>query len=83
MWDKMFMARKKSKHPFEGAHSIGPKMVQYLSMIGVTDFDDLIDVEAEDLAMRIDVEFGRKTMNALGRRALENLVNFAKEQRNG
>lgn len=58
-------------------------MVQYLSMIGVTDFEDLIDVEAEELAMRIDVEFGRKTMNALGVQALENLVGFAKVQRNG
>ena len=69
-----------NKHPFEEAHSIGPKMVKYLKAIGVTDFDDLVETDANELALRINVELGGNHMNALGVRALENLVTLAKEK---
>ena len=69
-----------AKHPFEEAHSIGPKMVKYLAMIGVNEFDDLNGLDAAQLAMRIDVELGGKYMNRLGVQALENLVSLAKDK---
>lgn len=67
-----------AKHPFEAAHSIGPKMVGYLAMIGVKQWSDLEGVDGAELAMRINIETGKKTMNRLGEEALENLVAYAK-----
>ena len=69
-----------NKHPFEEAHSIGPKMVKYLKAIGVRDFDDLLQTDANELALRINVELCGNHMNALGVRALESLVALAKEK---
>jgi len=70
----------KHKHPFEQAHSIGPKMVDYLYRINVRTFDDLVNCDAHDLALRIDVEVGGKRLNVMGVRALENLIRLAKDE---
>lgn len=68
----------KNTHPFEQAHSIGPKMVRLLASIGITDFEQLVDADAYELALRINVEMGNKHLNAMGVRALENLIELAK-----
>ncbi len=60
------------------AHSIGPKMVDYLQMIGIRELADLRDADPVELAFRIDMELGVKRMNAAGVAALANLVALAK-----
>lgn len=55
-------------------------MVKYLKSARVHDFDDLRDTDANELALRINVELGGNRMNALGVRALENLVELAKQK---
>jgi len=56
-------------------------MVRLLALIDVTEFDQLYDADAQELALRINVELGGKHLNAMGVRALENLIELAKAQR--
>jgi nucleotidyltransferase/DNA polymerase involved in DNA repair len=59
------------------AHSIGPRMIAYLEEIGVRRLDDLVDADADDLAMRIDIVLGARRLNRLGIEALQNLIELA------
>lgn len=70
----------KGSHPFERAHSIGPKMVRLLALIDVTNFDQLRGADEKELALRINIELGGKHINAMGVRALKNLIELAKMQ---
>lgn len=59
------------------AHSIGPRMLDYLAEIGVERLEDLAGADPAELAMRIDVALGRPHMNRMGVAALANLVGLA------
>jgi hypothetical protein len=65
------------------AHSIGPKMVAMLERIGVETLDELANADARELAMRIDIANGGRRLNAMGVRALENLIAHAHRSRGG
>lgn len=62
------------------AYSIGPKMITYLEEIGIERLADLEGADAGEIAMRIDIAFGRRHMNRLGVAALENLIALANER---
>jgi nucleotidyltransferase/DNA polymerase involved in DNA repair len=62
------------------AHSIGPKMISFLDRIGIEKLEDLAGADARELAMRINVELGHRHLNALGVRALENLIELANRE---
>lgn len=62
------------------AHSIGPVMVNYLERIGIESLADLANADARELALRINVELGKRHINATGVRALENLIEHARSQ---
>lgn len=66
-------------HPFLKAKSIGPKMVRYLEMVGISRFVDLLGLSPQDIALRINVELGERHINQQGVRALENLCALAYE----
>lgn len=59
------------------AHSIGPRIVDYLAEIGILRLSDLRGMDPAELAMRIDVALGRRHMNRQGVAALANLVALA------
>ncbi len=63
------------------AYSIGPKMVAMLERIGIETLDELASADARELAMRIDVAIGGRRLNAMGVRALENLIEHARRSR--
>ncbi len=62
------------------AHSIGPKMIEYLEEIGIERLCDLKGADPRLIAMRIDIACGRKQMNAMGVAALANLIALADAQ---
>lgn len=62
------------------AHSIGPRMITYLESIGIERLADLQGADPHQLALRIDIELGRKHMNRLGVEALRNLVELAERE---
>lgn len=61
------------------AHSIGPKMVEYLDRSGIRTFDELASRDANSLLLQIHVETGVR-LNKMGLNALANLVTLAKDQ---
>ena len=61
------------------AHSIGPKMVSYLEQSGIRHLHELADRKAADVLFQIEVETGVK-LNVMGERALENLINLARQK---
>jgi hypothetical protein len=63
------------------AHSIGPKMIDYLELIGVERLSDLRGADPAELAFRINMELGRSHINATGGAALANLGALAKAER--
>jgi nucleotidyltransferase/DNA polymerase involved in DNA repair len=65
------------------ARSIGAKMVEYLERIGIERLSDLRGADPHVIAMRIDVELGRKHMNAMGVAAIANLVALAEAEDGG
>ena len=61
------------------AHSIGPKMVEYLDRSGIRTFDELASRDADSLLLQMHVETGVR-LNKMGLNALANLVTLAKDQ---
>ena len=59
---------------------MGSRMVDYLEMIGTGSFAELATAEAITLRMRINTHLGRPHINAMGERALANLIEAAKQQ---
>lgn len=59
------------------AHSIGPAMIGYLEMIGIERLADLRRRDPAELAFAINMELGRRHINAAGVAALANLVALA------
>lgn len=55
-------------------------MVSYLERIGIESLADLANADARDLALRINVELGKRHINAMGVRALENLIQHARSR---
>lgn len=62
------------------ARSIGPKMVAHLESIGVEKLEDLRGADPRELALRINVELGRRHINETGVAALSNLVALANRE---
>ncbi|WP_331372052.1 hypothetical protein [Sinorhizobium chiapasense] len=62
------------------AFSIGPRMIDYLEEIGIERLADLKGADAAELALRINVALGRRHINRMGIRALENLIALANER---
>lgn len=58
------------------AHSIGPKMIQWIEAAGYQRLDEFRGQNANDLAFRIEIETGIK-MNGNARKALQNLIDHA------
>lgn len=64
------------------AHSIGPKMVEYIELAGVSTLEDLARADARDLALEINARLGRPHINAMGIAALENAIAVARRHGN-
>lgn len=62
------------------AHSIGPRMIDYLEEIGIERLQDLAGADAETIAMRIDIALGRRHMNRMGVAAIRNLIALAEKE---
>lgn len=65
----------------KSANSIGERMVDHLERIGIERLDDLADLDAADLRLRINVALGEPRINAQGERALANLIAVARAAR--
>lgn len=59
------------------ARSIGPRMIDYLEAIGIETLGDLGGRDPVELAFAINMELGRRHINAAGIAALANLVALA------
>ena len=59
---------------------MGPRMVDYLEMIGIGSFAELATADAFTLRMRINSHLGRPHINAMGEKALANLIEAARQQ---
>jgi hypothetical protein len=62
----------------EAVPLMGPRMVDYLELIGIERFADLAGADAHELRLRINARLGRPHINAMGVRALANLIDAAK-----
>ncbi len=62
------------------AHSIGPKMVGYFELAGITTLREFKGADPHIIAMRIDIALGRKHMNRLGVEAIKNLIELANRE---
>lgn len=71
------MMSEEERRRMLNARSIGPRMLGYLESIGIERLSDLKGADAHQIAMRIDIEIGRKHMNRLGIEALRNLIALA------
>lgn len=63
------------------AHSIGPRMIAYLELIGIERLADLAGADPPTLALRINATLGRRHINEAGVEALRNLVRLAETER--
>lgn len=61
-----------------GAHQMGPKMVEYLELIGVATLQALAKRNPAQLRHAINAHLGRPHINAMGEYALEQAVAAAK-----
>ncbi len=63
------------------AHSIGPKMVEYIELAGYESLAEMKDESAEEVCLRIDEALGRPHINGhpLAIQAIENLIEHALE----
>lgn len=52
----------------------GPRMADYLEMIGIASFDELADADAHELRIRVNPHLGRPHINAMGVRAFANAI---------
>ncbi|MGB7431948.1 MAG: hypothetical protein WA921_05715 [Ahrensia sp.] len=58
------------------AHSIGPKMIQWIEAAGYKRLDEFRGQNTNDVAFRIEIETGIK-MNGNAIKALQNLIDHA------
>lgn len=61
------------------AHSIGPKMLTWIEQAGYHSLSDFVGADADEVALRIEVETGNRRLNKLGIDALKNLIAYAEE----
>ena len=62
------------------AHSIGPRMIAYLELIGIERLADLKEQDASDIGFRINALLGRNHINCQGLRALKSLIDLAERR---
>lgn len=66
------------RRAMEAVALMGPRMVDYLEMVGVETFAELAFADAHELRLRINAHLGRPHINAMGVRALANLIESAR-----
>lgn len=76
------MIYETEREKMQRAHSIGPKMIQYLEDIGIETLEDLRDENAYDLCARIDEMLGKKHLGThkMVIEAFENLIELANNE---
>lgn len=57
---------------------LGPKMVQYLELIGVSPLAELVRSDAIEPQLRFNAALGRRYVDKMGLRALENAITAAR-----
>ncbi|MDI7864267.1 hypothetical protein MRS76_20215 [Rhizobiaceae bacterium n13] len=62
------------------AHSIGPRMIGYLEIIGIERLADLKGQNAGEIGFRINAALGRDHITCQGLRALKSLIDHAEQQ---
>ena len=55
----------------------GPRMIEYLELLGISTLDELAEQSAEELQARINEKLGFRHINRMGVRALENAITYA------
>lgn len=65
----------------EAIRLCGPRMADYVELVGIDSFDALADADANDLCLAINAALGRPLINAMGVRALKNAIDVAKRER--
>ena len=66
-----------------GSRSIGPRMIAMLEAIGIESLAELADADAQELAFRINVQIGSRHINQQGVKALQYLIDLAKQGESG
>ncbi len=61
-------------------YGIGPRMVDYLQLIGIVRLSDLSGSSATMLQKRINNELGRYHISEMGRAALQELIDAANSE---
>ncbi len=59
----------------------GPRIADYLEMVGIETFDALADADAEAIRLAINAALGQPLINTMGVRAFKNAITAAKEAR--
>ena len=62
------------------AHSIGPRMLEWLQEIGIERLADLKGADAGEIAMRINIALGHRRLNCMGVSALRSLIELADKE---
>lgn len=75
--------RDDERSRIEAVPLCGTRTADFLEMIGIDSFDALADADAEDLRLAINAALGRPLINAMGLRALQNVIEAAKRARRG
>ena len=55
----------------------GPRMIEYLELVGISTLDELAEQSAEELRLRINEKLGFRHINRMGVKALENAIGYA------
>lgn len=72
---------KVERAKIESVYLCGPRIADFLEMIGIKTFDALADLDAATLRLAINAELGRPLINAMGERAFQNAIDAAKSAR--
>jgi len=59
----------------------GPRIADFLEMIGICSFDALADADAAELRLAVNATLGRPLINAMGERAFQNAIDAARSAR--
>ena len=70
-----------SRRRIEAVPLCGPRTADHLDLIGIETFAELGDADPRDLRLRINAALGKPHINAMGVRALGNLVAAARHHR--
>ena len=58
----------------------GPRMIEYLELVGISALDELAEQSPEELQARINQKLGFRHINRMGLKALDNAIAYAMDR---